>query len=271
MTARAIEIAGRAIGPGQPPYVVAEMSANHGGDFDRAVKIVQAAAAAGADAVKLQTYTPDSLTLDCDDPCFRPAGTPWAGRTLYELYREAAMPWSWQPKLRQVAHEHGLELFASPFDAGAVDFLEAMAVPAYKIASFELVDWPLLRRVAATGKPVLLSTGMANEEEIAEALEVLRGSGCLQVALLKCTSAYPAPAAEMNLRAIGRLAERFGVPVGLSDHTLGTDVPVAAVALGGVPGGEALHAFPRPAQPGPRVLPGAGRAGGAGPGGAQRL
>jgi N-acetylneuraminate synthase len=225
-------IAQRAIGPGQPPYLVAELSGNHGQDFAQAVRLVEAAAAAGADAVKLQTYTPDTLTLDCDRPEFQIHGTIWAGRTLYDLYREAATPWDWQPRLRQVAREHGLELFSSPFDATAVDFLEAMDVPAYKIASFEIVDLPLLRRVAATRKPVILSTGMATWEEIDEALRTLRDAGSGPIALLKCTSAYPAGAGEMNLRGIPRLAEVFGLPVGLSDHTLDPAVPVAAVALG---------------------------------------
>jgi N-acetylneuraminate synthase len=211
---------------------VAELSGNHGQDFAQAVRLVEAAAAAGADAVKLQTYTPDTLTLDCDRPEFQIRGTIWAGRTLYDLYREAATPWDWQPRLRQVAREHGLELFSSPFDATAVDFLEAMDVPAYKIASFEIVDLPLLRRVAATRKPVILSTGMATWEEIDEALRTLRDAGSGPIALLKCTSAYPAGTGEMNLRGIPRLAEVFGLPVGLSDHTLDPAVPVAAVALG---------------------------------------
>jgi N-acetylneuraminate synthase len=227
-----LEIAGRKIGPDFLPYVVAEMSANHGGDFDRAVAVVRAAAEAGADAVKLQTYTPDTLTLDCPSQAFRINGTPWAGRTLYDLYREAAMPWEWQPRLARVAAELGLTLFSTAFDSTAVDFLERMGVPAYKIASFELVDLSLLRRAAQTGKPLILSTGMATLEEIGEAVRAVRQAGASSVALLHCTSAYPAPADQMNLRRIGLLAEEFGCPVGLSDHTLEPAVPVAAVALG---------------------------------------
>jgi N-acetylneuraminate synthase len=226
------QIAGRPIGPEQPPYVVAEMSANHGQDFDEAVKIVEAAAAAGADAVKLQTYTPDTLTLDCHGPSFRIEGTVWAGRTLYELYGEAYTPWEWQPKLKQIADDLGLELFSTPFDATAVDFLEAMDVPAYKIASFELVDLPLLRCVARTGKPIVLSTGMASLGEIDEAVRAIREAGGGPLALLQCTSAYPASPEEMNLRTIPHLAETFRVPVGLSDHSLESAVPVAAAALG---------------------------------------
>jgi len=226
------QIAGRPVGPEEPPYVIAEMSANHGRDFQRAVEIVRAAAKSGADAVKLQTYTPESLTVDCDRACFRIEGTAWSGRSLYELYAEAAMPYEWQPELKRVAEESGLVLFSTPFDATAVDSLEAMDVPAYKIASFELVDLPLLRRVGETGKPVILSTGMATLEEIDEAVRTVRAAGSRQLALLKCTSAYPAAAGEMNLRTIAHLAETFGVPVGLSDHTLEAAVPPAAVALG---------------------------------------
>ncbi len=226
------QIAGRPIGPDEPPYLVAEMSANHGQDFQRAVEIVEAAAAAGADAVKLQTYTPDTLTIDCNSPTFRIEGTIWAGRTLYELYGEAATPWAWQPKLKQIAEDLGLHFFSTPFDPTAVDFLEKMDVPAYKIASFELVDVPLLRCVARTGKPIVLSTGMATLAEIDEAVRTIREAGGKQLALLKCTSAYPASARQMNLRAVPHLAETFQVPVGLSDHSLDAAVPVAAVALG---------------------------------------
>jgi pseudaminic acid synthase len=232
MTDAYIEIAGRRIGPGQPPYVVAEMSANHGRDFRQAVRIVEAAAAAGADAVKLQTYTPESLTIDCPDPRFRIQGTLWAGRTLYDLYREAAMPWEWQPELKRVAQQLGLALFSTPFDAAAVDFLEQMQVPAYKIASFELVDLPLLRRVARTGRPILLSTGMATLAEIDEAVDTIHTAGGRQLALLKCTTAYPATVDQMNLRTIAHLAEAFRLPVGLSDHSLEPAVPPAAVACG---------------------------------------
>ena len=232
MAGAGIQIGARRIGPGEPPYVIAEMSANHGQDFQQAVQIVEAAAAAGADAVKLQTYTPDTLTLDCDRPPFRIAGTLWNGRTLYDLYREAQTPWAWQPRLQAVARDLGLDFFSTPFDPTAVEFLQSMQVPAYKIASFELIDLPLLRCVAATGKPILLSTGMAGWGEIDEAVQAIRATGNGQLALLKCTSAYPSRPAEMNLRTIPRLAADFGVPVGLSDHSLEPAVPVAAVALG---------------------------------------
>ncbi len=222
----------REIGPGRPVYVVAEMSANHGQDLDQALRIVRAAAAAGADAVKLQTYTPDTLTIDCARDAFRIGGTIWEGRTLYDLYAEAYTPWEWQPRLKEVAAELGLDLFSTPFDSTAVDFLEEMGVSAYKVASFEIVDLPLIRRVAQTRKPLILSTGMASLAEIDEAVAVARAAGAAQIALLKCTSAYPAQPDEMNLRTIPHLADAFGAVVGLSDHTLGIAVPVAAVALG---------------------------------------
>jgi len=227
-----MRIADRDIGPGEPAYIIAEMSANHGQSYERAEAIVRAAAKAGADAVKLQTYTADTLTIPCDAEPFRIKGTLWEGRTLHELYGEAYTPWEWQPKLAAVARELGVHLFSTPFDATAVDFLEKMDVPAHKVASFEIVDIPLLRCIAATGKPVVMSTGMASLAEIDEAVCALREGGCPQLALLKCTSAYPAPPDSMHLRTIPHLAEAFGVPVGLSDHTLGTAVPVAAAALG---------------------------------------
>ncbi len=187
---------------------------------------------AGADAVKLQTYTPDTLTIDCDNDYFQVKGTLWNGRTLYELYGEAYTPWEWQPKLKQVANDLGMDLFSTPFDASSVDFLETMDVPVHKVASFENVDLPLLRRIAQTGKPVIMSTGMATLGEIDEAVQTLRAAGTTQLALLKCTSAYPSPPDAINLRTIPHLAQAFATPVGLSDHTLGTAVPVAAVALG---------------------------------------
>jgi len=227
-----IHIGQRRIGAGEPVYIIAEMSANHHQDFDQAVKIIQAAKDAGADAVKLQTYTPDTITIDCRNDYFQIKGTIWEGRNLYDLYREAFTPWEWQPKLKAIADELGLDLFSTPFDHTAVDFLEGMAVPAYKIASFELVDLPLIERVAQTGKPLIMSTGMAALAEIDEAVRAARGAGAKEIALLKCTSAYPAAPAAMNLRTIPHLVEAFGVPVGLSDHTLGISVPVAAVALG---------------------------------------
>lgn len=228
-----MKIAGRQIGDGAPAYVIAELSANHNQRFDDALAITRAAKDAGADAIKLQTYTADTLTLDCDKEYFRIGkGTIWEGRTLHDLYREAFTPWDWQPKLMAAAEELGMHCFSSPFDDTAVDFLETLDVPAYKIASFELVDLPLIERVARTGKPLIMSTGMATREEIAEAVAAARGAGATEIALLKCTSAYPARFDEMNLRTIPDLSATFGVPVGLSDHTLGSAVPVAAVALG---------------------------------------
>ncbi len=229
---RHIEIGRRLIGAGNPTYVIAEVSANHNQDFEQAVRIVQAAKEAGADAVKLQTYTPDTITIACDRQEFRIEGTLWDGRNLHDLYKEAYTPWEWQPRLKKVAEDLGMDLFSSAFDATAVDFLESMGVPAHKVASFELVDLPLIRRMARTGKPLILSTGMATLEEIDEALQAARSAGATQIALLKCTSAYPALAEEMNLRTIPEVERRFGVPVGLSDHTMGIAAPVAAVALG---------------------------------------
>lgn len=227
-----IEIGKRRIGPGEPVYIVAEMSANHGQNFDQAVKILHAAKEAGADAIKLQTYTPDTMTIDCRNQYFLIKDTRWRGRSLYDLYQEAYTPWEWQPKLQEVAMALGLDLFSTPFDATAVDFLESMAVPAYKIASFENVDLPLLRKIAQTGKPLIMSTGMATLAEIDEAVRTIREARGSQLALLKCTSTYPAAPEEMNLCTIPHLAQAFGVPVGLSDHTLELAVPVAAVTLG---------------------------------------
>ena len=228
-----IEIGARTIGEDYPVFVVAELSANHRQQFDEAVKLMEMAKEGGADAVKLQTYTPDTLTIQSDRPEFRiSGGTPWDGKTLYDLYAEAYMPWEWQPKLKSLADDLGIELFSTPFDKTAVDFLEEMGVPAYKVASFEIVDIPLIEYIAGKGKPIIMSTGMATPAEIEEAVGAARGAGASQIALLKCTSAYPAPPEEMNLRSIPHLAEASGVPVGLSDHTLGIAVPVAAVALG---------------------------------------
>ncbi len=228
-----IEVNGRRIGPGEPIYIVAEMSANHNQDFDQAVRILHAAREAGADAVKLQTYTPDTLTIPSDREYFRiGGGTLWDGRTLYDLYSEAYMPWEWQPKLKAIADDLGLTLFSTAFDPTAVDFLEEMGVPVHKVASFEIVDIPLIQKMARTGKLLIISTGMATLGEIEEAVQAAREAGATQIALLKCTSAYPAPPEDMNLRTIPHLAEAFQVPVGLSDHTLGIAAPVAAVALG---------------------------------------
>lgn len=228
-----IQIAGRSIGAGYPCYIIAELSANHGHSFERALEVVRAAKEAGADAVKLQTYTPDTLTIDCRRPEFMVRqGSLWEGRNLHDLYAEAYTPWEWQPELKKVAESLGLHCFSTPFDDTAVDFLEGLNVPAHKIASFELVDTQLLKKVAATGKPVIMSTGMASFEEITEAVKTLRSAGCSQLALLKCTSAYPSPPEEMNLRTIPDLAVSFNLPVGLSDHTLGVVVPVAAATVG---------------------------------------
>lgn len=228
-----VTIDGRPVGDGHPVYVVAEMSANHNQSFDEAVRIVEAAKEAGADAVKVQTYTADTLTIDCDNEHFRIGdGTLWSGRTLHDLYGEAYTPWDWQPRLRDVAARLGLHFFSTPFDDSAVEFLERMGVGAYKVASFEIVDLPLIARIARTGKPIIMSTGMATLAEIDDAVRAARAAGATEIALLKCTSAYPAPASEMNLRTIPHLAQAFGVPAGLSDHTLGTTVPAAAVALG---------------------------------------
>lgn len=229
-----MKIEGRTVGVEFGTYLIAEMSANHGQSFEQAAEIVRAAKDAGADAIKLQTYTPDTITIDCQGETFQTAkGSLWEGRTLYDLYGEAYTPWDWQPKLKKLADGLGLACFSTPFDFTAVDFLEEMDVPAYKIASPELVDLPLIRKVAATKKPVIMSTGMATCEEIEEAIQAFRQAGGTELALLKCTSAYPSPPESMNLRTIPDMAKRFRVPVGLSDHTLGIAVPVAAVSLGG--------------------------------------
>ena len=230
---RTITINGRRIGDGQPVYVIAELSANHNQNLEKAIELIREAKAAGADAVKLQTYTPDTLTIPSDQPCFRiGGGSPWGGRNLYDLYSEAYTPWEWHPKLRDAAAEAGIHLFSTPFDFTAVDYLERMEAPAYKIASFEIVDLALIERVAHTGRPMILSTGMSTLAEIEEAVAAARQAGAREIALLKCASAYPAPAEDMNLRTLAHLADAFGVPVGLSDHTLGIAAAVAAVALG---------------------------------------
>lgn len=228
-----LEIGQHKIGAGEKVYVIAELSANHHQDYEQAVRLIHAVKATGADAVKLQTYTPDTITLRSNrEPFWIKGGTLWDGRTLHDLYGEAYTPWEWQPKLKVVAEDLGLDLFSSPFDSSAVDFLEKMNVPAYKLASFELVDIPLIQSMARTGKPLIISTGMATIEEIDEAVKTARQAGSGQIALLKCTSAYPASPDSMHLRTIPELARRFEVPVGLSDHTMGIAVPVAAVALG---------------------------------------
>ena len=228
-----ITIGTQRIGAGHPVYIIAELSANHGQNFDHAVRLIEAAKVAGANAIKLQTYTAETLTLNCDRPEFRVGGgTLWDGRTLYDLYSEAYTPWDWHPQLKNMANRLGLDLFSSPFDPTAVDFLEHMGVPAYKVASFELVDIPLIEQIARTGKPLIMSTGMASLAEISDAVEAARQAGAHAIALLKCTSSYPAAPEEMNLRTIPHLAEAFQVPAGLSDHTRGVAIPIAAVALG---------------------------------------
>jgi pseudaminic acid synthase len=226
------EINGRTIGPEAPPYVIAEMSGNHNGDIARAFAIMDAAKAAGADALKMQTYTADTITIDHDGDEFRIEGGLWAGKTLYELYGEAHTPWAWHEPLFEHGRKIGLTVFSAPFDSTAVDLLESLDTPAYKIASFEAIDLPLITRVAQTGKPMIISTGMANEDEIAEAVATARDAGADNLALLHCVSGYPAPVADSNLRVIPDLAARFDILAGLSDHTPGTAVSVAAIALG---------------------------------------
>lgn len=225
-------IAGRDIGPDQPPFVIAELSGNHNGDIGRAKALIDAAAAAGADAVKLQTYTADTITIDHDGPGFRLQGGLWDGRTLYDLYSEAFTPFEWHAPLFAHAHECGLICFSSPFDETAIALLEDLEAPAFKIASFEAIDLPLIARAAAGGKPLIISTGMTSPDEIAQAVETANRAGAGGVALLHCVSAYPATFAEANLAMIPRLAEDYGCVVGLSDHTPGTAAAVAAVALG---------------------------------------
>jgi pseudaminic acid synthase len=227
-----INIAGRRIGPGQPPYVIAEMSANHNGDLNQALRIIDAAVEAGVDAVKIQTYRPDTITLKSDAPDFQITDGLWAGHTLYDLYEWAHTPWEWHEALFAHAAKRGIALFSSPFDQTAVDLLENIGTPAYKIASFEAVDLPLIRYVASKGKPMIISTGMADLEEITEAVEAAREGGCEELALLHCVSGYPAPASDYNLGTLTDMAVRFGVPVGLSDHTLDNTTAIASVALG---------------------------------------
>ncbi len=231
-----ININGRKIGANHPPFIIAEMSGNHNGSLERARAIVKAVAESGADAVKLQTYTADTMTLRCNKPGFtiEDPKSPWYGRNLYDLYHEAHTPWEWHGELFAYAKKLGLMIFSTPFDATAVDFLMQLGVPLFKIASFENTDLPLIRRVAATGKPMIISSGTATLPEIEQALAAARAGGASEVIVLKCTSSYPAPPAEANLLTIPKLAARLGVPIGLSDHTLGVATSVAAVALGAV-------------------------------------
>jgi N-acetylneuraminate synthase len=224
----------RLVGPGQPPFIIAEMSGNHNQSLERALAIVDAAADAGAHAIKLQTYTADTITIDAHSGAFTigDSGSLWKGRNLYDLYKEAHTPWEWHAPIMARAKERGLIAFSTPFDESAVDFLEMLGVPAYKIASFENIHLPLIRKVAATGKPIIMSTGMASIAELDEAVSAARGAGCRDLVLLKCTSTYPATPENTNLATIPHLRGLFGCEVGLSDHTMGVGVSVAAVALG---------------------------------------
>lgn len=227
-----IEIAGRKIGAGQPPFIIAEVSANHNGDLQRALELLDVAKQSGAEAVKFQTYRADTITIDCDKADFLIDSGPWAGRRLYDLYDEAHTPWEWHEMMFARARELGLIAFSSPFDETAIELLEQLDVPAYKVASFELLDLPLVRQMARTQKPIIMSTGMANLEEIQRAVEAVRNEGNDQIILLHCVSAYPACYEEANLKTMVYMAEKFNYPIGLSDHTLGTSVSVGAVALG---------------------------------------
>ena len=227
-----IEIAGRRIAQDEPPYIIAELSANHNGSLETALRIIEEASKAGADAIKVQTYTADTITLNSEAEEFQIHGGLWDGKTLYQLYQEAHMPWEWHKPLFEYARELGITMFSSPFDTTAVDLLEDLNAPAYKIASFEAVDLPLIRYVAGTGKPMVISTGMADAEEIQEAITAAREGGCKQLAILHCVSGYPAPAEEYNLRTIPDMMQRFGLVTGLSDHTLDNTTAITSVVLG---------------------------------------
>jgi N-acetylneuraminate synthase len=227
-----ISIAGRKIGPAHAPYVIAEMSANHNGNIETAFKIIEEAKKSGADAIKMQTYTPDTLTLKCDLPDFQITDGLWAGRTLYDLYEWAHTPWDWHKPLFEHARKVGIPLFSSPFDNTAIDLLEDLNAPAYKIASFEAVDLPLIKYAASTGKPMIISTGMADADEIQEAIDAAREGRCKELAVLHCVSGYPAPAEDYNLRTIPEMIQRFGLVTGLSDHTLDNTTAITSVAMG---------------------------------------
>ena len=226
------KINNRIISPDQPPYIIAELSGNHNGSLDRALKTIEEAKKCGADAIKIQTYTADTMTIDCDLPDFMIKGGLWNGFKLYDLYKWAETPYEWHEDIFSYAKKIGIEVFSTPFDETAVDLLEKLNTPAYKIASFEIVDLPLISYVAKTGKPMIISTGMASEEEIDEAVTIARQSGCKQLLLLHCISSYPAPIDQANIKQISKLAKRFNVVTGLSDHTLGTTVAVASVSQG---------------------------------------
>ncbi len=232
MNNQQIQIAGRPIGSDHPPYVIAEVSANHNGKLETAMRIIEEAKKAGADAAKLQTYKPDTITLNCDSEDFKIRGVLWDGRTLYELYEEAHMTWEWHKPLFEHARKVGITLFSSPFDNTAIDLLEDLNAPAYKIASFEAVDLPLIKYAASTGKPMIISTGMADAEEIQEAIDAAREGGCKELAVLHCVSGYPAPAEDYNLRTIPDMIQRFGLVTGLSDHTLDNTTAITSVAMG---------------------------------------
>lgn len=227
-----MEIDGTPIGNEYPPYIIAELSANHNGSLQNAFRIIEEAKRAGANAVKLQTYRPDTITLNSDSDDFKIKGGLWDGRTLYELYEEAHMPWEWHKPLFEHARKLGITIFSSPFDTTAVDLLEELGAPAYKIASFEAVDLPLIEYVARTGKPMIISTGMADVAEIQEAIDAAKGAGCREIAILHCVSGYPAPAEEYNLRTITDMVEKFGLVTGLSDHTVDNTTAITSIALG---------------------------------------